>query len=263
LPTNGKVTKVKLSELIPDIQNANLHSERGQYMVNRSLEKLGAGRSILLDKNNRIIAGNLTTEQAEDIGLENVVIVDADGTELVAVRRLDMDLDDPASGAREMAYADNRAAVVSIDFDPEVISKDLELGLDLSDWWTDNEIESLTWKQNNYSRKIDIPIYEPSNDRPPIDSLYDDTKTKSLIESIQNESSLTDEERRFLIIAAQRHTVLRFDRIANYYAHSSKPIQRLMEESLLVIIDIGAVIEAGYMKLTDEISELVIADYGD
>ena len=40
-------------------------------MVNRSIEKLGAGRSILLDKHHRIIAGNLTTEQAADIGLDD------------------------------------------------------------------------------------------------------------------------------------------------------------------------------------------------
>lgn len=55
---------IKLSDLQPDDRNANKGSERGTYMIRRSLEKLGAGRSILLDKNGRIIAGNKTAESA-------------------------------------------------------------------------------------------------------------------------------------------------------------------------------------------------------
>jgi hypothetical protein len=112
-------------------------------MVSRSLEKLGAGRSILLDKHNRIIAGNLTTEQYAAMGGEEVQIIDSDGKTLIAVRRNDMDLDDPETGAREMAYADNRAAVVSIDFDAEQIAADVGAGIDLGDWWHDWELEAM------------------------------------------------------------------------------------------------------------------------
>jgi hypothetical protein len=133
----------RLAELEPDPNNANLHSERGTYMVSRSLEKLGAGRSILLDKHNRIIAGNLTTEQYAAMGGEEVQIIDSDGKTLIAVRRNDMDLDDPETGAREMAYADNRAAVVSIDFDAEQIAEDVGAGIDLGDWWHDSELTEL------------------------------------------------------------------------------------------------------------------------
>jgi DNA modification methylase len=144
---NGQIRRVKIADLIPDRRNANLHTERGVYMVSRSLEKLGAGRSILIDKDNEIIAGNLTAEQAADMGLEEVIIVPTDGRQLVAVQRMDMDLDDPATGAREMAYADNRAAIVSIDFDPEIVSQDLEMGLDLGDWWKDAELEEMGVKE--------------------------------------------------------------------------------------------------------------------
>jgi len=55
---------IHIKDLIPDSKNANLHSPRGSSMVQKSLQKYGAGRSILLDKNNNIIAGNLTTEEA-------------------------------------------------------------------------------------------------------------------------------------------------------------------------------------------------------
>ena len=132
-PANGKITRAKLKDLIPDVHNANLHSERGTHMVNTSVSKHGAGRSILIDKNNKIIAGNLTSEQWAAIGMDDVDILDNDGTRLIAVRRTDMDLDDPETGARQMAYADNRAAEVSIDFDPERLKLDIGAGLDLGD----------------------------------------------------------------------------------------------------------------------------------
>jgi hypothetical protein len=46
-----KTTTLKLTELIPDAMNANKHTQRGQHLVEKSLRELGAGRSILLDKN--------------------------------------------------------------------------------------------------------------------------------------------------------------------------------------------------------------------
>ena len=55
---DAKVRNAKLSELVPDPMNANKGTERGAYMVRRSLEKLGAGRSVLVDKHGVLIAGN-------------------------------------------------------------------------------------------------------------------------------------------------------------------------------------------------------------
>lgn len=53
-----KVKEAKLSELIQDDHNLNKGTERGQELIKKSMKKFGAGRSILIDKNNRIIAGN-------------------------------------------------------------------------------------------------------------------------------------------------------------------------------------------------------------
>jgi hypothetical protein len=141
--SDAKVRRVKLTDLLPDRRNANLHSERGTYMVGRSVEKLGLGRGILVDKDEETIAGNLTLEQAIDAGFEDGILVETDGKTLVITQRTDMDLDDPETGAREMAYADNRAAVVSINFDPEEMKIDFDAGLDLGDWWQDFELEEM------------------------------------------------------------------------------------------------------------------------
>ena len=52
----------KISDLIYDDKNFNKGSEYGNSLIEKSLRKFGAGRSILIDKNNRIIAGNKSVE---------------------------------------------------------------------------------------------------------------------------------------------------------------------------------------------------------
>lgn len=111
------IREAKLSDLVPDDLNANRGSEYGTHLVENSIRKFGAGRSILLDKNNRIIAGNKTTEQAASVGLDNVIIVETTGDQIVAVKRMDIDLD--SAQGREMAIADNAAAKANIQWDEE------------------------------------------------------------------------------------------------------------------------------------------------
>lgn len=141
--SDGKVTKAKLTDLKPDQRNANKGSERGAYMLEHSLREYGAGRSVLVDKHGNIIAGNKTVEEAANLGLEEVVIVETDGSKLVAVKRTDLDLYD-GDKARKLAYADNRVQDVSLTWDADSIVLDLADGLDLSDMFFDDEIAVLT-----------------------------------------------------------------------------------------------------------------------
>ena len=131
----------KLSDLTPDISNANKGTERGRYALEASLRKYGAGRSILIDREGRIIAGNKTAETAADVGIDDVIIVKTDGRQLVAVQRTDLDLD--SKEARELAYADNRVAELDLSFDPEQVLADLNAGVDLSGLWRDDELDEL------------------------------------------------------------------------------------------------------------------------
>lgn len=133
--------KRKLSDLIPDHANANKGTERGRSALEASLRKYGAGRSILIDKNGRIISGNKTVETAAGIGLDNVIIIQTDGKQIVAVQRTDLDIDSAAG--RGLAYADNRVGELDLSFDVEQIIADLDAGVDLSLLWFDNEIEEL------------------------------------------------------------------------------------------------------------------------
>ena len=70
-----------------------------------------------------------------------------------------------------------------------------------------------------------------------------------------------ESEKRFLIEAAKRHTVFNYSKIADYYAHSSKEMQDLIEHSALVIIDFEKAIQYGYIKLNDEITNQFLNEY--
>jgi site-specific DNA-methyltransferase (adenine-specific) len=123
-----QIENTKVTSLIADDKNFNKGSENGAEMIRKSFQKFGSGRSILIDKNNRIIAGNKSVEFS---GIEDVLIVESDGTQLIAVKRTDIDLDSPQG--REMALADNASAKANIVFDAELI--EAELGEAVCEEW--------------------------------------------------------------------------------------------------------------------------------
>ena len=107
-----------------------------------------------------------------------------------------------------------------------------------------------------YSRAISIPQYEVKGDRPFIEELYSNEKVIKLLGHIKN-SDVSEDEKKFLTIAAYRHYIFNYDRIAEYYASASKEMQELMEESALVIIDIDDDIKNGYVKYSKRIQQII------
>lgn len=125
-----------------------------------------------------------------------------------------------------------------------------------------NMFENDSEEDNKYSSKIEAPIYEPKNKKPHLMELLENTKTKQLIREI-SDSEVTEDEKSFLIEAAKRHNVFNYEKIADYYAHSSETMQGLMEKSALVIIDFKKAIESGYVKLCEEIKAQYMEEYTD
>ena len=117
----AKMIETRIENLIPDDKNFNKGTQFGEHLMDESLRKFGLGRSILIDKNNRIIAGNKTAEKAADIGFDNVIIVETDGNSLVAVKRKDIDLD--SAKGRELALADNATSKANLEWDEEAIAE--------------------------------------------------------------------------------------------------------------------------------------------
>lgn len=128
---NGKLT---IKDLQPDGRNANKGTARGLKMIEASLQQDGFGRSILVDKNGNIIAGNKTVESvANTYGVDaEVILVKTTGNQVVAVQREDLDLDDPDPNnpARRLAYRDNLTHEFSFELDPGTVMADIEAGFD-------------------------------------------------------------------------------------------------------------------------------------
>ena len=93
-----------IRELVPDPKNRRKHTPRNVGMIVDALHKVGAGRSIVIDENNEVLAGNATIEAAGEAGITQLKVVDATGDEIVAVRRTGLTTDQK----RDLAIFDNR-----------------------------------------------------------------------------------------------------------------------------------------------------------
>ncbi len=126
-----------------DNHNANKGTERGKKLLLQSVRELGGGRSVLLDKHGKLIAGNKTFDAAQEAGL-TVRIIQADRNELVAIQREDLDLNDPAGEARRLAYLDNRVSELDLNWDAEQLAEDMAAGLELDALgFLDKELQKL------------------------------------------------------------------------------------------------------------------------
>lgn len=93
-----------MSEIKLDPRNYRVHGDKNKELIKNSLKDLGAGRSIVLDNDNVVVAGNGVYEQAKQLGLK-VRIIETDGTELVAIKRTDLQTEDEKR--KLLAIADN------------------------------------------------------------------------------------------------------------------------------------------------------------
>ena len=137
-----RVRVIPISDLKADNQNANRGTPRGMGMLESSLQELGAGRSVLVDKDLNLVAGNKTVEKARERGFKEVILVKTDGKQLVAVQREDVELDTPRG--RRLALADNRVSQVNLDFDGGVLAELARADKKILDGlWSADELKNL------------------------------------------------------------------------------------------------------------------------
>jgi len=131
--------KIKaLKDLQHDPNNANKGNDRGRKAVDDSLTKYGAGRSIVVDQNGVVIGGNKTLDAAKAAGID-IEVIKTKGEKLVVVQRDDLDLLQDEK-ARKLAYADNRAGELGLDWDLDQIKADLDAGMILDDLFSLDEL---------------------------------------------------------------------------------------------------------------------------
>lgn len=118
-----------------DRRNYRKHGDRNKELINKSISELGAGRSILIDNENEIIAGNGVFEQAKGLNIP-IKVIETDGSELIALKRTDLQTDDKKR--KQLAIMDNSTNDHS-DWDYEALKEDyyqsdlIEFGVDLDE----------------------------------------------------------------------------------------------------------------------------------
>lgn len=240
-----------------DKRNYRKHNDKNKELINKSLKECGAGRSIVIDNEDNIIAGNGIYEQAQKLGIKTKVI-ETDGSELVVVKRTDLQTDDDKR--KQLAVMDNSTSDSS-EFDFELLNEDFETEL-LTEWGIESEnIEDEIISDNDYNdllneiKDLRGLIYEKQGKKPEINELY--TISDDVLEFTKKiyASNLTDKEKEFCNKALTRFYKFNFKNIAEYYCHSNDELKQFFQELLLVIPDGDKLLRNHLYKLDKTISQ--------
>ena len=107
-----------IKDLKSDHKNARKRTDRSAELIKESLQRYGAARSIVIDEDNRILAGNGTIEGAKEAGIDRIRVIETDGDEVIAVRRIGLTEEQKIG----LALADNRTSDLS-EWDQEMLNR--------------------------------------------------------------------------------------------------------------------------------------------
>lgn len=249
----------KRSDLKLYERNVMQHSEAQVSQIADSIKTFGWTNPVLIDENGEIIAGHGRVAAAERLNIDTIPTITLHGL----------------SDDQKRAYrlADNKLPL-GAGWDSELLKLEIadlieaEFDLQLTGF-SQEEIDSLLAPlpemfddEDPYTAKIDTPVYEPSEVVPEVSDLYNQSKTQALKERIKR-ANLSPDVEKFLLSAAERHTVFNFNKIADFYVNADADAQELFEDSALVIIDYEKAIEQGFVLLTRELVDIVHGDGGE
>lgn len=256
------VRMVPVADLVPYDRNPKKHPQEKVVELVANILKFGWTNPILAEGvkvvagHGRLLAAKMIYEQDGSLALP-----DGSPIPVGTVPVLDCTGWDEAK-RRAYIIWDNKSTEGDWDF---VLLRDELLALDTGGFdmtltgfseqereqmagWTPDREDGGGGAGNEYSAKIETPIYTPKGEKPPVSALCSEERSGALAERIRAAKGISKEERDFLLKAANRHTVFDYHAAAEYYAHASHEMQALMEDSALVIIDFNKAIERGYVK---------------
>ncbi len=246
--SSREILQVKLKDIHPYPNNPRVNDDAVEAVAN-SIQEFGFKNPIIVDNEYVIIAGHTRYKAAKKLKLKEVPVIVADDLSEQQVKAL--------------RIADNKTSELS-DWDGDLLGKELSsiIDIDMSLFgFTNGDAEDAANADDQpYSMNVKIPQYEIQGDCPEISDMLDSTRADELIQHIEEAEGVTDEEKDFLIQAARRHNVFNYRNIAEYYAHATPEMQRLMEESALVIIDVDDAIANGYATLNADVFNIMEDD---
>ena len=152
--------EIRVKDLKFDHRNYRKHGKRNKQLIKKSVAECGLGRSVVVDAENCLVAGNGLVSSLDK--KTKVKVVETDGTELVVVKRTDLKTNDERR--RNLAVMDNSASDSS-EFDLKMIAEDFsipelnEMGVDLPEIKVEPEEEYLVEEPNilEYNENVFFP----------------------------------------------------------------------------------------------------------
>jgi ParB-like chromosome segregation protein Spo0J len=247
------IEQIKVDDLIPYATNSRTHSPEQVAQIAASMVEFGWTNPVLIDARGTIVAGHGRVMAARKIGMETVPCIRLGHLTPAQVRAY--------------VIADNKLAL-NAGWDEAMLKAELDIlkegGFDLGlTGFSEEELESILSGENaepalsdNYTHKVEAPIYTPKGTKPAASELLDPSRAENLIREIES-AKLPKDVEQFLKMAASRHIVFNYEKIAEFYCHADKKTQELMEDSALVIIDFKKAMQRGYAQLSVEISDAI------
>lgn len=243
---------VSIDELTPHPKNVR-QGDIGA--ISESLKAHGQYRAIVAQRSTgHILAGNHTWKAAKALGWKEIAVHWADCDNDTALRILVAD-----NRANDLATYDDTALAELLK---EINAT--ELGLDGTLFDGDaldqlvfdlNAEELLKEQENAYTQAVKVPQYDIVGERPAPTELYDKQKHDRLVADI-DKAAIPEDIKDFLRLAATRHIVFNYQKVAEFYPHCTEELQALMEDSVLIIIDAEDAIAKGYASFASTIEDL-------
>jgi hypothetical protein len=252
-----KIEYLPIDSLKPYEGNAKEHPQEQIDQIIESIRQFGMNDPIAIYGDEHLIVE----------GHGRLLALQQMGAEEAPTIRLDHMTDEQR---RAYTLVHNKTTMNS-GFDMEILVDELEsldidmgvFGFDLSEMQIEDdspeEDANSDANTEKYTNKVNIPQYEITGEQPSLKELADISKQNELIREIES-ASIPDEEKEFLKLAASRHTVFDYGKIAEYYAHADKTMQELIEKSALVIIDIDDAIKYGFARLSERFEQIEVLD---
>ena len=237
-----KIEEWPIDKVVPYENNPRNNADAVEATAN-SIREFGWQQPIVVDKDGVIIVGHTRLKAAKKLKMKQVPVTVADNLtdEQVKAYRL----------------ADNKTGELA-DWDEDLLEGELAkiLNIDMSVYGFGGlPLEDSDIEDDTYTMKVDVPHYQITGVSPELDQLVNAEKVDELTSEIKK-ANIPDDIKKFLEIAATRHYKFDYASIAEYYAHADKEVQKLFEDSALVIIDFDDAVKDGYVKLSDRLMRM-------
>ena len=251
-----EIVYVAVEKIKPYANNPRINKKAVEKVM-KSIQAYGFKVPCVLDKNYLLITGHTRWEAAKRLKMKRIPCIiasDLNKAKADAFRIADNKVAEYSTwDMTKLKEELSKIQLEDIEFDDMGFDNDFSIEkLGLVDMPEGSDGDEDVTETEKYSTKTNIPQYEIQGLNIKLSDCIDKQKYVELLKEIEN-STVSDAQKKFLKLAATRHIRFIYKNIAEYYASTNSEMQRLMEHSALVIIDIDDAIRNGYARLTKEV----------